>query len=76
MEFVCFEYFIGKNDFDLYPLKAAEKIREEDLKVMNTLEPIIGKETKKTTLDGKSTSFLSSKIPLLKTHNCITSNDF
>lgn len=57
---------IGKNDFDLYPLKAAEKIREEDLKVMNTLEPIIGKETKKTTLDGKSTSFLSSKIPLLK----------
>ena len=56
---------IGKNDFDLYPLKAAEKIREEDLKVMNTLEPIIGKETKKTTLDGKSTSFLSSKIPLL-----------
>ncbi|MEO9660272.1 MAG: HAMP domain-containing sensor histidine kinase, partial [Maribacter dokdonensis] len=43
----------------------AEKIRAEDLKVMNTLEPIIGKETKKITLEGKSTSFLSSKIPLL-----------
>ncbi|MEO9478923.1 MAG: PAS domain S-box protein [Maribacter dokdonensis] len=56
---------IGKNDFDLYPFKIAEKIREEDLKVMNTLEPIIGKETKKITLEGKSTSFLSSKIPLL-----------
>ncbi|CAN0600067.1 unnamed protein product, partial [Ectocarpus sp. 12 AP-2014] len=56
---------IGKNDFDLYPFKTAEKIRAEDLKVMNTLEPIIGKETKKITLEGKSTSFLSSKIPLL-----------
>lgn len=56
---------IGKNDFDLYPLEAARKSRAEDLKVMNTLKPVIGKETKKTTLDGKVTSFLSSKIPLL-----------
>ncbi|WP_405395794.1 PAS domain S-box protein [Maribacter sp. Asnod2-G09] len=56
---------IGKSDFELYPYDAAEKSREEDLKVMNTLKPVIGKETVKTTIDGKQTSFLSSKIPLL-----------
>ncbi|WP_299325745.1 PAS domain-containing sensor histidine kinase [uncultured Maribacter sp.] len=56
---------IGKSDFELYPYEAAEKSREEDLEVMNTLKPVIGKETVKTTIDGKQTSFLSSKIPLL-----------
>ncbi|MGO4920853.1 PAS domain S-box protein [Maribacter spongiicola] len=56
---------LGKTDFELYPYEAAEKSREEDLKVMNTLRPVIGKETVKTTIDGKQTSFLSSKIPLL-----------
>lgn len=56
---------IGKSDFELYPYDAAKKSRKEDLKVMNTLRPVIGKETVKTTLDGKETSFLSSKIPLL-----------
>ncbi len=56
---------LGKSDFELYPYDAAEKSREEDLKVMNTLKPVIGKETVKTTIDGKQTSFLSSKIPLL-----------
>ncbi|WP_324025696.1 PAS domain S-box protein [Maribacter sp. BPC-D8] len=56
---------LGKTDFELYPYDAAEKSREEDLKVMNTLKPVIGKETVKTTIDGKQTSFLSSKIPLL-----------
>ena len=56
---------IGKSDFELYSYDAAKKSRKEDLKVMNTLRPVIGKETVKTTLDGKETSFLSSKIPLL-----------
>lgn len=56
---------LGKSDYELYPYEAAEKSREEDLKVMNTLKPVIGKETIKTTNDGKQTSFLSSKIPLL-----------
>jgi len=56
---------LGKSDFELYPYEAAEKSRKEDLKVMNTLIPVIGKEIKKTTLNGNVTSFLSSKIPLL-----------
>lgn len=38
---------IGKNDFDLYPFKTAEKIRAEDLKVMNTLELLLVRKQKK-----------------------------
>ncbi|WP_405413512.1 PAS domain-containing protein [Maribacter sp. Asnod1-A12] len=56
---------IGKNDFDLYSFDDALKSREEDLRVMKTLRPVIGKETIKTNFNGKETSFLSSKIPLL-----------
>ena len=56
---------LGKSDFDLYPPESAAKSREEDLMVMNTLKPVIGKETINIKLDGKETSFLSSKIPLL-----------
>ncbi|WP_419212301.1 PAS domain S-box protein [Maribacter sp. X9] len=59
------EDLLGKNDFDLYPEESAKRSREEDLKVMNTLSPIIGKETIKVKKDGKETAFLSSKIPLL-----------
>jgi len=56
---------LGKSDFDLYPTESAKKSREEDLRVMSTLKPIIGKETLNIKLDGKETAFLSSKIPLL-----------
>ena len=56
---------IGKTDFELYPYESAEKSRAEDLRVMTTLKPVIGKETVNTRLNGKETSFLSSKIPLL-----------
>jgi PAS domain S-box-containing protein len=59
------EDIIGKSDFELYPSESAKKSREEDLRVMNTLKPIIGKETINIKKDGKTTSFLSSKIPLL-----------
>mgnify|MGYP003663311766 FL=1 len=59
------EDILGKSDFELYPKESAIKSREEDLMVMNTLKPVIGKETINIKLDGKETSFLSSKIPLL-----------
>ncbi|TLP81021.1 sensor histidine kinase [Maribacter sp. ACAM166] len=59
------EDLLGKSDFELYPSESAARSREEDLLVMNTLKPIIGKETLNIKLDGKETSFLSSKIPLL-----------
>lgn len=56
---------LGKSDHDLYPSASAYLSREEDLRVMNTLQPIIGKETVSIKKNGKETSFLSSKIPLL-----------
>lgn len=59
------EDILGKTDFELYPSESALQSREEDLRVMNTLEPIIGKETVNIRKDGRETSFLSSKIPLL-----------
>ncbi len=56
---------LGKSDFDLYPAKSATLSREEDLKVLQTLKPIISKETVNIKKDGTETAFLSSKIPLI-----------
>ena len=56
------DQIIGKNDFDLYDEEMAKVSREEDLQVMKHLTPIIGKETS-ITLNGKTTHFLTSKIP-------------
>lgn len=58
------EELLGKSDFDLYDKKIAQISRNEDLQVLNTLKPIIGKETVNITKDGKATYFLTSKIPL------------
>ncbi|MEH6681932.1 MAG: PAS domain-containing protein [Sediminicola sp.] len=56
---------IGKSDFDLYERKTAQMSRDEDLLVINSLSPILGKETLHVKKDGKQTTFLTSKIPLL-----------
>ncbi|WP_394975591.1 ATP-binding protein [uncultured Croceitalea sp.] len=56
---------IGKSDFDLYDADVAQISRDEDLQVLKTLQPILGKETVSTRKDGKKTTFMTSKIPLL-----------
>lgn len=56
---------LGMSDFDLYDANIAQISRDEDLQVMKTKKPIIGKRTISVKKDGTSTSFLSSKIPLL-----------
>ena len=56
------EELIGKTDFDLYGKKDAQISREEDIQVMKNLTPIIGRETV-STINGKTTHFLTSKIP-------------
>lgn len=56
------EELIGKTDFDLYDQEVAQISREEDIQVMKHLTPIIGKEAV-SELNGKTTHFLSSKIP-------------
>jgi PAS domain S-box-containing protein len=56
---------LGKTDFDLYPFETAKLSRDEDLKVMETLKPVLSQESISIKHDGTETSFLSSKIPLL-----------
>lgn len=55
---------LGKDDFEFYDEEMAKSFREEDLRVMNTSEPILGKETISIKKDGTLTTFLTSKIPL------------
>lgn len=55
---------LGKSDFDLYDKKIAQISRDEDLQVINSMEPIIAKETINITKNGKATCFLTSKIPI------------
>lgn len=58
------EDLIGKDDFDLYDKEVAKISRDEDLEVIKTLKPILGKETISIKKDGHTTNFLTSKIPL------------
>lgn len=59
------EELIGKTDFDLYDEKVAQISRDEDLEVMRTQKPMLGRETLNVRRDGRATNFLTSKIPLL-----------
>lgn len=59
------EALLGKTDFELYDKDMAQISRNEDLKVMETLTPILARETMNRTKNGETTTFLTSKIPLL-----------
>ncbi|WP_158975812.1 PAS domain-containing sensor histidine kinase [Cellulophaga sp. L1A9] len=63
------EELIGKSDFDLYDLEIAQASRDEDVKILNTLEPMLGVETINRKKDGQKTNFLTSKIPLFNEEN-------
>ncbi len=56
---------LGKDDFAIYGQKFAEKTRKADLKVMREHKPILGEEVSLIKQDGKSATFLTSKIPLI-----------
>ncbi len=56
---------LGKNDFDFYDKVTAQSSREEDLYVMQTLKPILSKETINVKKDGTTTTFMTSKLPLI-----------
>lgn len=56
---------LGKTDFDFYDLATAKSSREEDLYVMQTLKPILSKETINVKKDGQVTTFMTSKLPLI-----------
>ena len=55
---------LGKTDFDFFDHETAKRSREEDLNVMYSLNPILGKETINIKKDGTVTTFLTSKLPL------------
>ncbi|MEN8788990.1 MAG: PAS domain-containing protein [Flavobacteriaceae bacterium] len=56
---------IGKTDFDFYDQATAKSSRAEDLYVMQTLKPILSKETINVKKDGRVTTFITSKLPLI-----------
>ncbi|PKA99353.1 PAS domain S-box-containing protein [Flavobacteriaceae bacterium MAR_2009_75] len=56
---------LGKSNSDLYDQDIAEQLNREDQTIMDTLVPIINKESSIRDKNGKTTTFLVSKIPLL-----------
>lgn len=61
------DQILGKTDFDIYDDTMASTFREEDLVVINSLRPILGKESYIIKSDGTATHCLVSKIPLIGT---------
>lgn len=59
------EEILGKNDFAFYDKEVAQISIDEDIKVMETLTPMLGKETVSRRENGGITTFLTSKIPLI-----------
>ena len=57
------EDLIGKTDFDFYPRPQAEEMHQDDLEVMQTEEPIVGKVEKVTRPDGEERWVSVTKIP-------------
>ncbi len=58
---------LGKDDYQIYDKITAERSRKDDLIVMKDLQPILGREMFHIKQDGSSTTFLTSKIPLIDT---------
>lgn len=54
---------IGKNDFDFFPRKFAEDAREDEITIMETGQPIIGKIEKWEKKDKPTIWFSASKYP-------------
>ncbi|UWX54102.1 PAS domain-containing sensor histidine kinase [Maribacter litopenaei] len=58
----------GKDNFDIYDHATARKFTEQDISVMTTLTSIIGEEVLSIDKNGRQTTFLTSKIPLVDEH--------
>jgi PAS domain S-box-containing protein len=57
------EEIIGKTDFDFLPSDIAQRTWADDLQVMQSEVPVIGKEEQIITLDGQSRILLTTKVP-------------
>lgn len=58
------EEILGKTDFDFFPEEIARQFRNDEIKVIETGEPIINKEELNTGLDGRSRWMLTTKAAL------------
>ena len=56
---------IGKTDFDFFSPEYATEAREDELRVMETGQPIVNKEEKMVWRDGRSRWMSTTKLPLL-----------
>jgi len=59
------EEVLGKTDFDFFDEATAAESRDEDLKVIHLLKPILDKEYISIRNDGSITTFLTSKLPMM-----------
>ncbi|HEY5770024.1 MAG TPA: SpoIIE family protein phosphatase, partial [Terrimicrobium sp.] len=59
------EEIIGKTDFDFWSQETAKKCADDEQKIMETREPLIGKVEKLVHPDGRITYDYSTKLPLL-----------
>lgn len=59
------EDLLGKSNSDLYDKEMAQILSNQDRKVMETLTPLLAQENVIRKKNGKNTTFLTSKIPLL-----------
>lgn len=56
---------LGKDDFEFLDQETAKKSRNDDLRVMQDLKPVLSKEMVHFKNDGTKNVFLTSKIPLV-----------
>ena len=58
------EEIIGKTDFDFYPQDLAQKMYDDDLSVLKSGNPIVGKIEKNLLPDGTWSQVITTKIPM------------
>ncbi|MCS7089667.1 MAG: PAS domain S-box protein [Verrucomicrobiota bacterium] len=62
---------LGKSDFDFYPPEQAEVFAAEDRQVLESGQPILGREDRVTLRDGREAWLLTYKVPLRDTRGRI-----
>ena len=55
---------VGKTDSDFFTAEHAQEARRDELRIMDTGQPVVGKEEKEVWRDGRETWALSTKMPM------------
>lgn len=63
---------LGKSDHELFPKESADISRAEDLKIIETGEPMVNEQTTLKLKDGTEVKYLTSKIPIRRLDGQIT----